>query len=73
MAVSQTGNFAHDQAVDAAEGVRQVAVAAATTQAAANAAHVTFFRACIASAKTNNCPGVLSLYNSALKELGWNS
>jgi hypothetical protein len=44
-------NQTHKATVSVAEGTRQVAVAAAATQAAAIAAELVFFRACLASAK----------------------
>jgi hypothetical protein len=69
MATSQCENTAHKNAVNAAETTRQVAVAAAGTQAAVNAAEVVFFRACISSAKTNGVP--VSHYTEALRALGF--
>lgn len=69
MATSQTGIRAHDLVVDAAESMRQVAVAAAANQAAARAAEIVFYRACLASAKVNN-PSCIAVYVEALYELG---
>jgi hypothetical protein len=68
MSCYQGDNPAHKTAVNNAESVRQAAVAAASTQAAVTAAEITYYRACLASAKTNNC-GV-EVYISALKSLG---
>jgi hypothetical protein len=68
MSQSQSGSQAHNTTVNAAEGVRQVAIAAASTQAAANAAEIVMQRACLASALLNGIqPGV---YITALKSLG---
>jgi hypothetical protein len=53
MSCSQSGNKTHDTAVANAEGVRQTAVAAATTQAAVTAAEITFYKAVLASCKSN--------------------
>jgi hypothetical protein len=69
MATSQCDNTAHKTAVNLAEGVRQVAVAAAgSNQVTINASEITFFRACLASAKTNGVP--TSHYVEALRALG---
>jgi hypothetical protein len=68
MSTSQCDNTAHRNAVNAAETTRQVAVAASATQAAINTAEITFFRACLASAKTNGVPA--SHYIEALRALG---
>jgi hypothetical protein len=51
--ISKTGNAAHDATLLAAESTRQSAVAAAASQATANSATVTFYRACLASKITN--------------------
>jgi hypothetical protein len=70
MSVNQSDNKAHRDAVNLAEGVRQVSVAAAgSSQSSALSAEVTFFRACIASAKTNGVP--VSHYTEALRSLGF--
>jgi hypothetical protein len=68
MSISKSGNKSHDDAVNAAEGVRQVAVAAASTQAAVNTAEITFYRAAKASALANGCGA--EPFISALKQLG---
>jgi hypothetical protein len=49
-------NKTHRDAIAAAEGVRQVAVAAATTQSAVRAAEITYARACLKSALANGIP-----------------
>jgi hypothetical protein len=61
-------NQTHKGNVSTAEGVRQVAVTAAGTQAAALAAELVFYRACIASAKTNSVS--TDVYQQALRSLG---
>jgi hypothetical protein len=53
---------------NAAEGVRQVAVAAATNQAAVISAELTYFRACFKAALANNISP--SNFSQALKSLG---
>jgi hypothetical protein len=68
MSVSKSGHQIHDAIVTAAEGVRQVAVAAAATQAAVNAAEITFHRAALASAKANGI-GIEPIV-AALRQLG---
>jgi hypothetical protein len=67
MSISKSGNKAHDDAVNAAEGTRQVAVAAAVTQAAVNSTEITFYRAALASAKANGV-GIEPIV-AALKQL----
>jgi hypothetical protein len=69
--MSQYGgdNQTHKGNVSTAEGIRQVAVAAAGTQAAAIAAEVTFLRSCISSAKANNVS--TSTYIDDLRSLGF--
>jgi hypothetical protein len=64
----RSGVKAHDDTVLAAEGVRQVAVAAASNQAAAISAEITFYRACYKSALTNNVSP--SVFTQALFSLG---
>jgi hypothetical protein len=61
-------NRAHAATCAASEAVRQVAVAAATTQAAARAADIAHYRACLASAIANKCS--TDVFITALKELG---
>jgi hypothetical protein len=74
---SKSGNVAHDAACNAAESVRQGAVAAAAQspsgQAAVNAAEITWARACMASCKANNGGQGQEAYISVLKSLGVNS
>jgi hypothetical protein len=68
MSVSKSGNKNHDDAVNAAEGARQVAVAAAATQAAVASAEVAFYRAALASAKANGVG--IEPFVAALRSLG---
>jgi hypothetical protein len=68
MAISKTGNQNHDNTVNTAESTRQVAVAAAASQAAVNSAEITFYRAAKASAIANGC-GV-EPFITALRSLG---
>jgi hypothetical protein len=70
MSVIKSGNFIHDSAIAAAEGVRQIAVAAAANQAAVRTAEITFYRAVRASCITNNSASGVSQANAALRELG---
>jgi hypothetical protein len=74
----KTGTFsAHDNAINAAEAVRQVAVAAAAQspagQVAVNNAEIAFHRAVLASCKANNTSQGASESLMALKALGVNS
>jgi hypothetical protein len=59
---------AHRDAITAAEGVRQTAVAAAATQKAVIVAELAFARACYASAIANGCSPYQ--WTTMLKELG---
>jgi hypothetical protein len=68
VAQGNSGIKAHDDVVNAAEGVRQTAVAAASSQAAVKSAEVTYYRAVAKSALKNGC-GVEAAM-SALKSLG---
>ena len=70
--INKTGNFAHDQAVASAEGVRQTAVAAAgNNQKSVTAADVAFYRAVAASCRANNNNAGLAEANTALAQLGF--
>jgi hypothetical protein len=69
----KTGVKAHDDAVAAAEGIRQQGVATAAGTGATLASNVrsvelTYFRTCYNSALTNNISA--SIYTQALKSLG---
>jgi hypothetical protein len=64
----RSGVKAHDDTVLMAEGVRQTAVATASSQAAVIVAELTFFRTCFKSALNNNISP--SVFSEALKSLG---
>jgi hypothetical protein len=67
--ISKTGNKTHDDAVLAAESTRQAVVnVAGVSQATANTATITFYRACLASKITNGLDAGNELI--ALKNLG---
>jgi hypothetical protein len=69
MSTYQGENSSHKSAVQVAESTRQSAVAAAGSSASqVLAAELVFYRAVIASAKTNNVPS--STYQDALRSLG---
>jgi hypothetical protein len=68
MSISMSSNLTHNATVAAAEGIRQTAVAAASTQAAARTAEVTFHTACRTSALANGVSPTVHIY--ALKSLG---
>jgi hypothetical protein len=68
MAATKSGNATHDANCLQAEGVRQAAIAVATTQSAAKAADIAAFRTMLASAIANTC-GPTQFIN-ALRELG---
>jgi hypothetical protein len=68
--MSQYGgdNQTHKGNVSAAESTRQVAVAAASTQASVTSAEISFYRTCRTSALANNVSP--TVYIDALKSLG---
>jgi hypothetical protein len=68
MSVIKSDNFTHASNCALSEMQRQVAVAAASTQAAVRSAELTHNRTCLASAKANNCG--LDPFLTALRELG---
>ena len=69
MSQVQTGNQVHDAAVNKSEGMLQSAVAAAgNNQIAVNAAFITHYRNCLASAIANKCG--TEPFVTALKTLG---
>jgi hypothetical protein len=70
MSWQKTGNASHDSACISAEGVRQVAVAAASTQAAVRTAEIAFYRAVRASCIANNGYAGVEAAINALRELG---
>jgi hypothetical protein len=67
--IGKTGNSAHDATVVSAESTRQSAVnVAGVSQATANTATVTFYRACLASKIANGLDAGNEI--GALKNLG---
>lgn len=66
-----TGNLVHDAAVNKSYGVLQAALSGMPTQAAVNAAYLTHYRTCLASAIANKCG--TETFVTALKSLGVNS
>lgn len=68
MSTVQSENKTHNAAVSKAEGVRQTAVAAASSQAAVTAAEIAFYRSALASAQANGCSTDSFVF--ALKSLG---
>jgi hypothetical protein len=68
MSVTKTGIKAHDDAVAAAEGKRQSAVAAASSQAAVISAEVSFYQTVKASDLANGVS--TSVHSYALRSLG---
>jgi hypothetical protein len=71
MSAHNSPNAAFNAAGNAAEGVRQVAVAAATTQSAVRTAEISYYRTVYAAALANNVSP--SNFAQALKSLGWNT
>jgi hypothetical protein len=71
MSVIKSGNFVHDSTIAAAEGVRQVAVAAAgNNQVSVKNAEIAFFRSVRASCISNNNSSGVAQASAALRELG---
>jgi hypothetical protein len=64
----KTGNLVHDSNCAAAEMTRQVAVAAASNQAAVTAAEIQFYKTCRDSAFNNGLPH--AQFVEALRQLG---
>ena len=70
MSCSQTSVKSHDDSVAKAEGVRQTAVAAASTQAAVTAAEITFYRSVLNSQRSNLNGAGQEATMQALRALG---
>jgi hypothetical protein len=70
MSSYKTGIKAHDDACNAAEGVRQTAVMAATNQAAATAAEITFYQTVAKSCRNNANYSGVGVAMQALRALG---
>jgi hypothetical protein len=66
----KSGVYLHDQACALAEGVRQAAVAGATSQSTITSAEITWARAIVASCKTNNNGQGAEAFQSLLRALG---
>jgi hypothetical protein len=68
MSIIRSGVSSHDATCALSEMQRQVAVSAASSQAAVRSAEITHYRTCLASARTNGCG--LDPFLNALHELG---
>jgi hypothetical protein len=68
MSMTKTGNFTHDNNCYLSEMQKQVAISAATTQAAARSIDTTDYRARLVSGKATGCG--IEPYLNALRELG---
>jgi hypothetical protein len=73
MSVVKTGVKAHDDALLAAEGARQVSVTPTSTAAQVRAADIAYARACLASCLTNNNGSGAAQFQHMLKENGVNA
>jgi hypothetical protein len=69
MATGYSGKKSHDDAVTAAEGVRQAAVAGAS-MSAVRTAELAFARTCYKSSIANNAGADLAVWSTMLTELG---
>jgi hypothetical protein len=69
MSAHNTLSKPFNDAANAAESLRQVQVAAATTQAGVMSAELTYYRACRSLAITNGISP--ANFNAAIKSLGW--
>jgi hypothetical protein len=70
MAVIKSGVKAHDDAIAAAEGVRQVSCAPGASAATIKTAEIVFYRAVVSSCRTNNSSSGIEQALNALRELG---
>jgi hypothetical protein len=70
MSWQKTGVLAHDNACLVAEAVRQVAVAAASSQVQVRNAEIAFYRSVRASCVANNNYSGIASATFALRELG---
>jgi hypothetical protein len=70
MSVIKSGVKAHDDAIAAAEGVRQVACAPGASAATIKSAEITFYRAVVSSCRANNSGSGIEQALNALRELG---
>ncbi len=69
MAIIRTGNVLHDLTLASLEGVRQVALAAATTQAQARSADIAYATGALASSIGMNNAANVTLFRGMLREL----
>jgi hypothetical protein len=65
--IIQTGVKVHDDNCRAALSTLQAAFTSASSQAAVNSAHITYYRTCLASALANGCGS--DPFRDALREL----
>jgi hypothetical protein len=70
MSTIKSGTKAHDDAVNAAEGQRQVACVPGTSAANIKAAEIQFYRTIVTSCRTNNSGSGIEQELMALRELG---
>jgi hypothetical protein len=70
MSAYKVGNKTHDDVCNAAEGVRQSAVATATNQAAVIATEVAFYRTVAKSCRDNLNYAGIAVAQHALRSLG---
>jgi hypothetical protein len=68
MSAHTTPSSAFNATANALEGVRQVAVSTASSQAAVIGAEITYYRGCFKAALANNLSA--SVFSQALKSLG---
>jgi hypothetical protein len=65
--IIQTGVKVHDDNCRAALSTLQAAIVGVTSQATVNSSHITYYKACLASAVANNCGS--DPFRAALREL----
>ena len=69
MSAIRTGVPAHDAALQAAEATKQQTITSNSTAAQVKTAEATYYRACIASCRTNNNSAGIEQFTTALREL----
>jgi hypothetical protein len=70
MSVTRSGTKAHDDAIAAAEGVRQVACAPGASASTIKTAEIAFYRTVVSSCRANNNSSGIEQALVALHELG---
>jgi hypothetical protein len=70
MSLIASGISTHDSAIALAEGIRQVACAPGASAATIKSAEITFYRAVVASCRTNNSGSGIEQPLMALREMG---